>query len=109
MHLVWVSSSHMPWYGPELLDAMVDTKYVIFYLQEGVSDLVRMTIVSGSRQDVVRSIVTRLVVESATPIYLHTTLLLCSTKNRSFCLFSPLLLRVILIPKLYNSFRSTVE
>ena len=28
MHLVWASSSDMPWYGPKPLGAMVDTKHV---------------------------------------------------------------------------------
>ena len=27
-HLVWASSSDMPWYGPKPLDAMVDTEHV---------------------------------------------------------------------------------
>jgi hypothetical protein len=35
-HLVWASSSDMPWYGPKPLDAMVDTKYVKWFIRKRV-------------------------------------------------------------------------
>ena len=36
MHLVWVSSSHMPWYGQKPLGAMVDTKHVKYFIRKRV-------------------------------------------------------------------------